>query len=201
MKWTIHVALAGAAALASVRALGQVASTQGADFSQTKKQFEQLCERCHGDGGGGGDRAPALINNRDLRTRNAAQIGDLIKNGTPGGMPAFPLPERELQALAGWVHSLNLSAYSDRPAGDVAAGEQFFFGSGGCSTCHMVHGRGQASGPDLSDIGLRSTVAEIGSVLDDPTSQMGMHTTSSCPSWAFCPDEAWAVVQVRTCLH
>ena len=190
-------ALAGAAALAAVQALCQVPGAQGADFSQAEKQFEQRCESCHGEGGEGGDRAPALVNSRSLRSRNESQIRDLIKNGTPGGMPAFALPERELESLAAWVHSRNLSAYNTRPAGDAAAGEQFFFGGGQCSTCHMVHGRGKANGPDLSDIGLKSTVSEIVSVLENPTAQTGMHTTPSCPSWAFCPDEAWAVVQVR----
>ena len=53
------------------------------------------------------------------------------------------------------------------------------------------------NGPDLSDIGRKSTVRELELVLDNPTSQMGIHTTPSCPSWAFCPDEAWAVVNVR----
>jgi PQQ-dependent dehydrogenase (methanol/ethanol family) len=190
--WLHCVALAGAAAMAAIPALGQAA-----DFSQAEKQFEKLCETCHGEGGGGGDRGPALISNRDLRSRNTRQIRDVIKNGTPGGMPAFPLPDRELQALAAWLHSLNLSAYTERPAGDVAAGEQFFFGVGRCSTCHMIHGRGKANGPDLSDIGLRSTVTEIALALDNPTSQMGIHTTPACPTWAFCPDEAWAVVQVQ----
>src|SRR6185369_15164865 len=87
--------------------------------------------------------------------------------------------------------------YNTRPEGDAAAGEPFFFGGGQCSTCHMIHGRGKANGPDLSDIGLKSTVSEIVSVLENPTAQTGMHTTPSCPSWAFCPDETWAVVNVR----
>jgi len=42
-------------------------------------------------GGAGGDRAPALTNNRGLRTSNESQIAELIRNGTRGGMPAFPL--------------------------------------------------------------------------------------------------------------
>src|SRR5579872_4118899 len=193
-NWTIYCALAGAAALAAIQA---PCGAQGADFGQAEKQFEQRCESCHGEGGEGGDRAPALINSRSLRSRSESQIRDVIKNGTPGGMPAFALAERELQSLAAWVHSHNLSAYNTRPGGDVAAGEQFFFGGGQCSTCHMIHGRGKANGPDLSDIGLKSTVSEIVSALENPTAQMGMHTTPSCPSWAFCPDEAWAVVQVR----
>src|SRR5579864_5079833 len=195
-KWPIYAALAGAA-LVGGQARAQVPAAQGVYFSRAEKQFEQRCESCHGEGGEGGDRAPALINSRSLRSRSERQIRDVIKNGTPGGMPAFALAELELQSLAAWVHSHNLSAYNTRPGGDVAAGEQFFFGGGQCSTCHMIHGRGKANGPDLSDIGLKSTVSEIVSALENPTAQMGMHTTPSCPSWAFCPDEAWAVVQVR----
>ncbi len=198
-NFTISAALAGAAALTAIQALGQVpgAAAQGADFSQAEKQFAKRCEGCHGEGGEGGDRAPALINSRRLRSRTESQIRDVIKNGTPGGMPAFALAGRELQSLTAWVHSHNLSAYNTRPAGDAVAGEQFFFGTGQCSTCHMVHGRGKANGPDLSDIGLKSTVPEIVAALENPTAQMGTHTTPGCPNWAFCPDEAWVVVQVR----
>jgi len=112
-------------------------------------------------------------------------------------MPAFSLAEGELHSLAGWVRSLNTSAFDARPPGDAAAGERIFFGSGQCSTCHMVHGRGQVNGPDLSDIGRKSTVRELELVLDDPTLQMGTHSTPACPGWAFCPDESWAVVNVR----
>ena len=61
----------------------------------------------------------------------------------------------------------------------------------------MVHGRGQVNGPDLSAIGRRSTVRELELVLDNPTSQMGIHTTATCPRWAFCPDETWRVVNVK----
>jgi mono/diheme cytochrome c family protein len=196
-KWTTYVMLAWATALTAVHARAQVPAVQGDDFNRAEKQFEQLCESCHGEGGEGGDRAPALVNSRSLRSRNEGQIRDFIKNGTPGGMPPFALPERELRSIAAWVHSHNLSAYNTRPSGDTAAGEEFFFSGGQCSTCHMIHGRGKANGPDLSDIGLKSTVSEIVSALENPTAQMGMHTTPSCPSWAFCPDEAWAVVQVR----
>jgi hypothetical protein len=112
-------------------------------------------------------------------------------------MPAFKLPEGELQALARWLHSLNISAFDPKPPGDVGAGEAFFFGKGQCATCHMVHGRGKTNGPDLSAIGRRSTVRELELVLENPTSQMGIHTTTTCPSWAFCPDETWRVVNVK----
>jgi mono/diheme cytochrome c family protein len=68
------------------------------------------------------------------------QIHDVIKNGLPGGMPAFDLPRQQLQSLAAWVKSLNTLASTAQTAGDKAAGEHFFFGQGQCSTCHMVHG-------------------------------------------------------------
>src|SRR5579862_1090201 len=160
--------------------------------AQPEKQFSQLCSGCHGDGASGGDRAPALTNNRALRGRTESQIADLIQNGTPGGMPAFALPDAELNPLAAWVRSLNTTASDAKPSGDPAAGEKLFFGSAQCSTCHMVHGRGKVNGPDLSEIGRKSTLHELDLVLDNPTSQMGMHTTATCPGWAFCPDEQWA---------
>jgi PQQ-dependent dehydrogenase (methanol/ethanol family) len=167
------------------------------DYQQAEKQFARLCSGCHGESGTGGDRAPALTNSRGLRSRSEAQIATLIKSGTSGGMPAFPLPDNQLRSLAAWVHSLNTSAFDSKPAGEVAAGERIFFGSGNCSTCHMVRGRGKANGPDLSDVARKSTLRELDLVLNNPTSQMGIHTTPSCPSWAFCPDEAWAVVDVQ----
>jgi len=179
-----------------VRAASQEASPPASDVS-VERLFDQRCEGCHGEGGKGGDRAPALVNSRSLRSRTESQIRDLIRNGTPGGMPPFPLPENELRQFAKWVRSLNSSAYDAQPDGDAAAGEQFFFGKGQCSACHLVHGRGKANGPDLSDIGRQSTLREIEAVLDNPTAQMGAHSTASCPVWAFCPDESWAVVDVR----
>ena len=60
----------------------------------------------------------------------------------------------------------------------------------------MVHGRGAINGPDLTNIAARSTMAEMEKVLDDPTSQMGVHSLAVCPPWAFCPDFSWAVVDV-----
>jgi PQQ-dependent dehydrogenase (methanol/ethanol family) len=160
-------------------------------------QFAQLCAGCHGDGGMGGDRAPALVNNRSLRGRSETQIHGIIRNGTPGGMPAFPLPEEQLRGLAHWVHLLNASAYDAKPEGDTATGERFFFGNGRCGTCHMVHGRGKTNGPDLSDTGRQLTLKEIEQTLIDPTSQIGTRSSATCPGWAFCPQEPWRVVNVH----
>jgi PQQ-dependent dehydrogenase (methanol/ethanol family) len=189
--------IAGALIIAALSASPGMAQAPASSFAAAQKQFDGVCAGCHGEGGAGGDRAPALVNNVTLRTMTEAQIRNLIKSGTPGGMPAFNLPNSNLQQLAGWLRSLNQSAFDTRPAGETAAGEAFFFGKGQCSSCHMVYGRGKANGPDLSAIGRRSTVRELELVLENPTSQMGIHTTATCPRWAFCPDETWRVVNVK----
>ncbi len=189
--------IAGAVILAALWAGPSMAQTP-AGFSAPPKQFDSMCEGCHGEGGAGGDRAPSLMNNITLRPMTEPQIRDLIKSGTPGGMPAFSnLPDSDLRQLAGWLRSLNQSAFDTKPAGNVAAGEALFFGKGQCAGCHMVQGHGKASGPDLSAIGRRATVRELELVLENPTSQMGIHTTASCPRWAFCPEDGWRVVNVK----
>ena len=160
-RWIVTVI--GAAVLCSTVGLRAQQST-----ADPENKFSQLCESCHGSGGTGGDRAPALINNRSLRSRSEAQIQELIRNGTPGGMPAFALPDEQLRGLAQWVRSLNVSALDMKPAGDSIAGKQFFFGKGQCSTCHMVHGSGKSNGPDLSDVGRKSTLRELDAVSGQP---------------------------------
>ncbi|MGI8990334.1 MAG: PQQ-binding-like beta-propeller repeat protein, partial [Bryobacteraceae bacterium] len=162
-----------------------------------KQTFAKLCAACHGEGATGTDRGPALVDNGTLRKRSASEIHDLIRSGTRGGMPAFPLPEEQLQPLALWVHSLNASAYDVKPAGDTGSGERFFFGEGKCATCHMIAGRGKVNGPDLSDIGRELTLGDLERALDAPNSRVGSHSSASCPSWAWCPQNPWAVVRVR----
>jgi PQQ-dependent dehydrogenase (methanol/ethanol family) len=166
-------------------------------FSQTAElQFTKICAGCHGEGATGTDRGPAFVNSRSLRLRSEDQIHNLIRNGTPGGMPAFALPETELRSLSRFVRSFNSSAFELKPAGERAAGEAFFFGKGQCATCHMVRGNGKTNGPDLSNIGHELTLRDIEQALDNPASRQGVHSSASCPGYAFCPEDTWAVVQV-----
>jgi PQQ-dependent dehydrogenase (methanol/ethanol family) len=167
------------------------------DFTSAKILFNQTCSGCHGADAGGGERAPALVNNAELRALTTGEIQRIIKNGKPGGMPAFALPDRDLAQLGLWLKSENETALEEQPRGDIVAGQQFFFGKGNCAGCHMVDGRGNTNGPDLSAIALTATVHEIELVLDDPTSQQGARSTPTCPAWAFCPDVRWGVVSVR----
>ncbi|HWM61582.1 MAG TPA: c-type cytochrome, partial [Rhizomicrobium sp.] len=166
------------------------------EAAQAVRDFNTTCAGCHGENAGGGDRAPALVDNPHLRTLGAAGIEAVIRNGQRAMPPFANLPQAELGRLAAWLHSLNLSGLQSAPPEQVAAGEAFFYGAGGCSGCHMVGGRGGSSGPDLSAIAARSTRAELEHWLDDPTAMMGTKSLSICPGWAFCPDFQWAIQDV-----
>jgi putative heme-binding domain-containing protein len=117
----------------------------------------------------GTDHAPKLTGNPDVRRRSAEQLRNLIESGIPaGGMPAFALPQHQLDAVAAFVHSLNAPASQTVVAGDAAVGDKFFWGEGTCGSCHMVHGKGSSERPDLSDVGSRMTAEEIRNVLLHP---------------------------------
>lgn len=194
----------GAALAGAVTALAGILATQGAaaqpapaDVAAGAAIVNTTCAACHGEGATGGDRAPALVNSAKLRAMADGQIKAIIRGGTSGGMPPFPLPDAQLDYLVSWIRSNNLSAVSAAPPEQVAGGEAYFFGAGGCGACHMVRGRGGTNGPDLSNVAQRSTRAQIEAMLDNPTAQMGVKTTSWCPGWAFCPDIEWGVVDVK----
>src|SRR4051794_25935363 len=92
----------------------------------TAGTYAKLCASCHGQSAGGTERGPALLDNRGLRSRSEKQIHDLIQSGSPGKMPPFALPENQLQPLARWIRSLNVSAFDMALPGDRRAGERFF---------------------------------------------------------------------------
>jgi PQQ-dependent dehydrogenase (methanol/ethanol family) len=153
----------------SLQAAQQPAFTD-AERARGQQQYAQLCAVCHGANAAGADRGPALVGNRKLRSRSEQEIQNLIRDGAPG-MPGFPLPEDELKSLARFVRSLNVSAYDLKPTGDVVAGERFFFGKGQCTSCHTALGRGQANGPDLSNIGRQLTLSELEQSLKEPSAR------------------------------
>ena len=158
-------------------------------------QYGQYCASCHADSGRGTDRGPGLIDTRSLRARSVSQIRDIIRNGTRGGMPGFPLAAGDLDVLAKAVRAWNASAFDARPEGDVAAGKAMFEKQ--CLTCHMAMGRGGSNGPDLSNVARELSVRELERAVLDPNSRKGQKNGASCPGWAFCPDDPWAVVKVK----
>jgi len=135
--------------------------------------FAARCSVCHGTDAHGTERGPNLANNRRVRTLSLEALRTVIRSGIPdAGMPAFPLPAAELQAVAAFVRSLSAPAAEAGAPGDRRAGERYFFTEGGCAGCHMVLGRGRAVGPDLSSAGREMTFDEIRAAVLQPSEKI-----------------------------
>jgi PQQ-dependent dehydrogenase (methanol/ethanol family) len=176
MKRAIAVLAALAALGTGIEISGRQGGQQGAagstDIARGTLVFGDRCASCHGPGATGGDKAPALANSRRVRGLGDGELQSTIRSGTPNGMPAIALPPDDLGAVIAFLRSLNVSALDAHPQGDVRAGEQFFFGRGQCSSCHIALGRGKAIGPDLSSIGRQLTLQEITTALVDPSASI-----------------------------
>lgn len=157
-------------------ALGSAARARAADAGIIKQpsEFGDTCAVCHGSAAQGTERAPSLVNNYFLRRKSVDDIGEIIRHGRGGVMPAFSnLPAGQIEALAKYIHSLNTNAFESKPPGDVTAGAAYFFGRGNCSGCHIAQGRGGVKGPDLSEIGTQLTLPELTRAVRHPSMSQG----------------------------
>ena len=128
-----------------------------------KRTFEGTCAVCHGAGGVGTERAPALDSGRFIHGGEDFEVFQTIQKGVPGTqMPAFAsLSAEQLWQLVAYVHSLSSDASTSTTAtsGDAGRGGELFFGVAQCSSCHEVNGRGSLLAADLSEIGKRTPAA------------------------------------------
>ena len=91
------------------------AALQGVDG---KKLFIERCAGCHGSDARGSGKAPGLAGNPRLSGQSVEQLRGVVRQGFPdSGMPAFDLPAAELDAVAGYVRSLNAGVTVGPPAG------------------------------------------------------------------------------------
>jgi PQQ-dependent dehydrogenase (methanol/ethanol family) len=151
--------------------------------------FQRTCSLCHGSDAKGTDRAPTMVGSASLQSMSDSDIANVIQKGK-GRMPAFPLPPADIDQLVRYIRSLNATASAAPVAGDAKAGEAIFFGGGACSTCHVVRGRGNSNGPDLSNVASRMRLANMQQVLANPSANI-------TPGYAM----ASVVLNDRTTLH
>ncbi|MGA3041763.1 MAG: PQQ-binding-like beta-propeller repeat protein [Bryobacteraceae bacterium] len=152
---------------------GTLIFTGGAEsLAAGRQHFEARCGGCHGADGMGGEHAPAIGSEDRARLGSDDAVRRLIHDGIPdAGMPSFALTEPELSQIVAFVRSRVTPARETLPPGDPDAGQAFFFGAGRCAQCHMVHGRGGVTGPDLSNAGSELTLAEIEQSLLKPSAR------------------------------
>jgi cytochrome c oxidase cbb3-type subunit III len=128
-----------------------------------QKQFVVQCGSCHGADARGDDNGPDLVRSEIvLDDEQGSLIGPVILKGRPNeGMPAFDLPDAQIQDLAAFLRertqaAINRNAYplKDLLTGDAKAGQAFFNGAGRCNTCHSATG-------DLAGLASRVQPAQL----------------------------------------
>ena len=149
--------------------------------------YNRTCTVCHGYDGTPGEQGPALgaSGRRYLRTSDQ-EIFDAIRKGIPGTlMPGTGLAEPDAWKVAAYIRSLRGTAIDAPVQGDIAHGEQIFWGKGSCGDCHMIRGRGGLLGPDLSNLAGRRKLYSIRDALTKTEHRVatdgGRHELSLAP--------------------
>jgi putative heme-binding domain-containing protein len=87
-------------------------------------------------------------------------------------MPSFrSLGEAQLKAIVAYVGDLQGKNSAAPLPGDPAQGRQLFFGAAGCSSCHMVGGKGGFMAPDLSDYAQTRSADRIKAAITEPAAR------------------------------
>lgn len=134
-----------------------------------RSQFQKTCAFCHGPDANGGSEGPDLMRSKIVRhDENGNLIGPVILNGFPDqGMPAFQFTSEQIRDVAAFLHFRVQQSDGRSPRrpgagypeaelliGNAAAGKAFFYGAGGCSTCHSPTG-------DLAGIARKYSPADL----------------------------------------
>lgn len=131
----------------------KTAAQKAAAIKEGASLFRAGCSPCHGLNARGGGRGPDLTSGRWTHGSSDAAIFRTITQGVPGTeMPANGFEDSETWAIIAYIRSLAPPLHQTQ-TGDAKKGKQIFFGTVGCSGCHMVYGVGGVLGPDLSRVG------------------------------------------------
>jgi cytochrome c oxidase cbb3-type subunit 3 len=153
-----------------VLAIAAGAMRAQSDLAVGRKIFESQCALCHGQNGTGG-RGPGLNRPTLLHAPDDAALRSVISQGIEPEMPgAWQLHEHEVIKVAAYVRSLGTVPQEVIP-GDASRGETVYRAQG-CGACHMVRGRGDGFGPELTDIGARRNAAYLRQTLLNPAGSL-----------------------------
>lgn len=138
--------------------------------------FRANCSPCHGLNARGGGRGPDLTSGKWTHGSSDDAIFRTISQGVPGTeMPANGFEDSEIRAIIAYLRSLAPPS-SLAVAGDPAKGRKAYFGSAGCSNCHMVQGVGGLLGPDLSRVGAARSITYLADSIRNPDKELSSFT-------------------------
>jgi cytochrome c oxidase cbb3-type subunit 3 len=138
------------------------------DIAAGKRVFASQCAWCHGTDGAGGT-GPDLVRPTLRHAANDRSLVDIVHNGIPGTeMPSFTfaLTHRTAWQTAAYVKSLG-NTVTRQLSGDPRRGAALYE-TAGCGTCHIIAGRGQGIGPELTAIGALRGPAHLRESVVDP---------------------------------
>ncbi len=141
-------------------------------------QFRLNCAFCHGLGARGGGRGPDLTRTKHHGASDA-EIFHNIHDGIAGtAMPAATnggigvgMSDEEIWQVVTYIRSVEVKAPA-QPAGNAAHGKELFNGAAGCSTCHMIQGKGGRRGPDLTTVGASRSPEYLVESLRNPSRRL-----------------------------
>ena len=142
-----------------------------ADLAAGERLYRTQCASCHGARGEGG-RGATLARSKLLHAPDDQAMFNVISYGIADSeMPGHWFTDREVWQLIGFVRTLGRVAPRNAP-GNAANGEKLYRSKGRCGQCHTIGGRGGAIGPDLTDIGVRRSLAYLRESLVSPEAEV-----------------------------
>ncbi len=109
--------------------------------------YKASCSSCHGPDARGTSKAPDLVRSLTvLHDRYGSKLGPFLQKGHPAQGATYS--EARIKDLSHYLHQQfndtlrggSFSKVLNVLTGDPKAGEAYFNGEGGCSTCHSVTG-------------------------------------------------------------
>jgi len=173
-------------------------ATRNAPPAAGQAIFRQNCGFCHGQdarGASGPDLIRSSLVNHDV---NGNLIGQVVHNGRPEkGMPAFQLPDAQIQQIADFLHAQSklASSISQRVpteyplekllVGNADAGKDYFNGAGHCAQCHSPTG-------DLNHIASKYKPLELQSRIAYPYGANPTTTVTTAAGQQFTGEQIYA---------
>jgi len=175
IRTLLHGSLATILLMAAGTAAGQEHSYAPSDIENGRGLYQANCLGCHGNNGDAVEGAN-LGSGRFRRVSSDEDLIALIRSGIPETLmiPRPQLAYGDLRAIVAFLRTMQsggvVAARDEREVriGDAARGEQLFFGSAQCSTCHGIGGGGSPLHPDLRGIGSQRTPAVLEQAILDP---------------------------------
>ena len=141
-----------------------------ANVAEGRRIFELDCAICHGGDAKGG-RGPDLTRGIFRHASTDEQLQEILREGIDGTeMPGRVRTDERAWMVVAYLRSLG--GGGEIPPGDLQRGREIFFGTGNCSTCHMVSGDGTTQGPDLTSIGYRRSPDYLRTSVLDPNAEV-----------------------------